>query len=127
LGSSILALIIVLLSHYCSFTCTACRKCGIYHMVEWWNELFIPCWQKYMSWVISHCTTTAQALGIGNSHLVINSCDIITINVHSSVLKLHAMLTYFLTKPNSFIKCMWGTLCNTPKWFVAHMRETTDV
>lgn len=60
------------------------------------------------------------------SHLVMNSCDTTTINVHSRVLKLHAMLTYFLTKPNSFIKCMWSTLCNTPKWFVAHIGETTD-
>jgi len=35
LSSSILALITVLLCHYYSFTCTSCRKCGIYRMVEW--------------------------------------------------------------------------------------------
>jgi len=56
-----------------------------------------------------------------------NSCDMITINVHSLVLKLHAMLTYFLTKPNNFIKYMWSTLCDTPKWFEAHVGETADV
>jgi hypothetical protein len=37
------------------------------------------------------------------------------------------MLTYFLTKPNNFIKYMWSTLCDTPKWFEAHVGETADV